>query len=477
MKKLLLCLALLGAALPAGPVGAAVETPSFLVGHRENIVLLGDSITADGHYGQLMQDAMDTRYPERQIRVLSRGSHGDTARRALERLDVDVVQWRPSWVLINFGINDVNGYSVEEFLAHYEVLVNRISRDTSAKIGIVSPLYQDRDTESPKMRELVEGLQKLALKYGVLYVPLYETVRQLRPGIPAGVRYAPDGSHPKVLGYQMFAQTILQALQYPAATGPLSVSVPVTRVTGGGQAPVAGQQFVLPLPQPLQVQLAAPQRPSAQTQRATKPIQVDGKLDEWDQSAPLLLDKPEQRIWGVLSWPRDSFRARAFTTYDDEAWYFGIEVDDSVLLNTPAPRHVVDRDCVEVCLDLRPQAERAAKPAVNFARVPRIAQLILAPAGGEIAQAQVLMGNGDASVLQGVTVASSVTRRGYQMEMRLPKSQFPEPGMRQGTAIGFDFAVVNVDRNSRYLEAVSFRWSGSNSGSFSTREFGNLTLR
>jgi lysophospholipase L1-like esterase len=456
-------------------VANAVES-GFMVGTRDNIVLLGDSITADGHYGQLIQNAVDARYPERQIRVLSRGSHGDTARGALKRVEIDVVQWRPSWVLINFGVNDVGQYTREEFLHHYETLINRISRDTSAKIAIVSPIYQDRDEEAPKMRDLVAGLMELATKYNALYIPVYETARRLRPTLPAGVKYAVDGSHPNAIGYQFFAQTILQAMKFPLDRKILELPVPVGRVAAAGAKNLVGQSFILRLPQPVQVQITAPDLAKGIAKRAAEPIKIDGKLNEWDKSAPMLLGRNEQMVWGVVSWPRDHFRARAYSTYDDDAWYFGIDVEDSVIRGGAMPRFVVARDCVEVCIDARPQGERVAKPDFIYPNKTQVAQLIVAPATDEVPQAMVYMGNGDKTFIEGTTVASSVTKLGYQIELRVPKAHFANTTLSAGAQIGLDFAVVDVDRDDNYLEANSLRWSGSTASSFSTREFGNLSL-
>ncbi len=456
---------------------AHADEKGFLVGSRENVVLLGDSITADGHYGQIMQDAIDARFPERQIRVLARGLHGDTARGALQRVEADVVQWRPDWVVINFGINDLNQYSREEFLRHYEALINRISRDTTAKIAVVSPIYPDRNEESAKLSSFVAGLSELSQRYKLLYIPVYETAKRLRPTLPAGVKYAPDGIHPNAIGYHILGQTILGAMKFPLERKTVDLPISWRRVAPNDAGARAQQQFVLALPQPVQVRVSDSALPRGATSRALAPITLDGKLDEWDPKTPLLLERPEQRVWGVLSWPRDHFRARVFTSYDDEAWYFGIDVEDSVVRGALNPRNVVDRDCIEVCLDLRPEEERKAKPTINYGNERHVAQLILSPASGEEPQAMVRMGTGDATFLEGTTIASSLSKLGYQIELRVPKTHFLNAVISPGTSIGFDVAVVNVDRNARYLEATSLRWSGSTVSSFSTREFGELQFR
>lgn len=49
--------------------------------------------------------------------------------------------WKPDWVLINLGVNDLGHFSTEEYLTNYEVMINRIYRDTKAKIVLMSFIY------------------------------------------------------------------------------------------------------------------------------------------------------------------------------------------------------------------------------------------------------------------------------------------------------------------------------------------------
>lgn len=448
----------------------------FAVKTRQNVVLFGDSITAMGDYGQLMQDMIDEKYPERRIRVLSHGSHGDTVHGSLKRVETDVIRWRPSWVLINFGINDCGRYTTEEFITHYENLINRVYRDTDAQVGVVSPVYQDHDTANPRLEEYVVALRALAKKYDARYIPVYEETKRLRPTLPKGVMYAADGTHPNRIGYWIFAETILKALNYPLPRTLRTVDVPARRTNRAQSDELAGTTFRLDLPMPLQIRLTNPPLQAGTAVRAPKPIVLDGKLNEWNLGKPMLLTGHEQLSWGVMSWARDHFQANGYACYTDEALYFAIDVDDSVVRNTARPEMtLVERDFVELCLDGRPAIERAKAPWVGFINGKNICQYVLTPASPEIPQGQVLMGNGDKGMLDGITVASAPTNRGYVIECRLPAKYVPD-GLKPGTAVGFDFTVTNEDRYDRYLSAIALRWSGSTWSAFHTREFGTLTL-
>lgn len=472
LRRLSLFVGFLVFQLPLFPAPSSPTT----IKPRDNIVILGDSITSDGTYGQIMQDLIDEAFPAHLVRVITRGSHGDTARGAYARMELDVTRWRPDWVVLNFGINDVNRFTTEEFLAHYERLINRVLRDTRASIVIASPIYQDRDTENPRMVEYVAGLRTLAEKYHAAYAPVYEETRRLRPALPVGVRYAVDGTHPNELGHWIFAQTILQALEFPLPAQPRPIEIPARRTNKDQSDASAGTRFTLDLPMPLAVNLTAPPPPETFALKIAKPVVIDGKLDEWDLADPLTLGAPHQRTWSVVSWKRDRHAARAWLRWDEDALYFAIQVDDSQVRNDADAKNIVDRDCVEFALDARSAAEREAAPHVSLLKkIPRVAQYILAPSVGSV-PASVTVGLGDKAMSADVAVASTITSAGYQIEARIPAARFAAGKLAAGDVFPVDVTTINLDRGDRYLDNTSFRWTGSKWSAFNTREYGRLTL-
>ena len=468
---LIAIVAVLGAASMAGAADR-----DFALGKHDNVVLLGDSITADGTYGQIMQDLIDAKFPERQIRVMSHGASGDTVQRSLGRVDSDIVQWRPAWVLVNLGINDAARYTKDEYIRHYEALINRIYRDSGARVGIVSPVYIDNDREDAALAEKVAALPELARKYDALYIPLYERFKEIRPGLPTGVKYAVDGVHCNVLGYWIFAETILQSLGYQFDKKAIAVEIPARRLVVDQADTLAGTTFTVPLPSPVKVTLTNPPPGTATATRARKPIKLDGNLDDWDLAGPMLLDKPWQRTGGVVSWTRDHNAATAWACYDDKAFYFAIAVDDSVVRHMPN-LGIVERDCVEVCVDLRSADERAAAKTANYLRdTKHVCQYIIAPATKEVPNPAVQVGAGDQMMAAGTSLASSTNNTGYILEFSVPASQFPGGTIAPGMTVPFDFAVNDFDRNDSWADIVQFRWSGSAWSFFSTREWGMLKL-
>lgn len=453
----------------------------FLVGERENIVVFGDSITADGRYAQMLQNYIDAKYSERDIRVISAGSSGDTARGSQLRIDSSVLPWRPAWVLINLGINDMGRFTSAEYLQEYEMLMLRIRRDTGAKIGIMSFIYPDHaNPDRAKEAAFIAGLQALAKKYNCLYIPCYEAFQRIHPTLPAGVKYAPDGIHPVQLGYHIFAQTILKSLNYRFNGKIVDIDMPVTRlISWDNKEPqkLIGKQFTLDLPDPLRITIVNYQPPTTTVPLAKGAMTIDGKLNDWALINPILLDKPEMQSSGVIRWGYEQRRSTAYCCYDKDGWYFALNVQTPVVLNTPQCDGV-SRDCLELHLDLRSAEQRAAAKdsMIVFKAGSRVGQLLFAPATKEMPQGWAEMWAGDKELLAAASMASSLTNSGYILEIKIPAGLFPDEGLTPGKIYGLDISVDDVDRFSNWSELTQIRWSGSQYSFFSTLEFGRMTL-
>lgn len=459
-------------------VSVAAAESEFVVGERDNIVVFGDSITADGTYAQIMQDLMDRKFADRQIRVLSRGASGDTVSRSLKRIDEDIVQCRSDWVLINLGINDLQ-MPVELFKKNYEVLINRIQRDTRARIGIISPIHIDRDDGDPAKQECFAlALKNLAAKYNCLYIPAGESFKQLRTLLPPQVRYAADGAHANILGYWIFAQSILDALGYPFDGEEIPLSIPSRFVTADSSDSLAGVRFQVSLPNPLNVTLTPFTAVKVHVPKASKSITVDGCLDDWERRNPLVLGAPETRTVGVVSYGRDTFfSARAYFCYNKNWLYVAIEVDDSDVRNRPISG-LGNRDFVELMLDLRAKEEKvAANDTLYGKETKHVCQYLLFPSSAEVPAPIPAVGAGDDRMLKGVLFATEpVLFSGYTMEFAVPAELFPEGAIRPGMQIGFDFTVNDLNRTDLFRSVIQWRASGSVRSFFSTQDFGVLVM-
>ena len=464
----------------ASVCASAAQAADFLPQTGETIVCVGDSITAMNIYAPMLQDLINRAYPDRRIMVVNRGVSGDTAKGALGRLDGDIAGLKPGWVLLNFGMNDQEKRTVDEFVADNEVLIARVRATTAAKPVLVSTICNDhhRDGKPVRLDEYAAALRALAARQQLLYVPLNEESNRIKMNLPAGVPLSPDGIHPNRIGYWIYTQTILKAMDYELTSTPIVESVPVNLLSGDKQLLAPGQEIRLDLPTPVVLKLVPTPAFAATARRASRPVVVDGGFDEWDLATPLSLASDKDLVGQAMRWGTAGLTAQAWLSWDDGGLNLAFRVVDAAVVNKDHVDFVVDRDCIEVCLDLRPRAERQDQPAIAFGgeATPRTGQYIISPATAGMAAARCDMGNGPKGMLEGVAIASRLTADGYQMEMRIPKALLPDGGPVAGQSLGLDWAVIDVPSTAKYHHARSRRWTGSLFGWRSTRDFALLTF-
>ena len=461
-------------------VASSSHAADFLPQAGETIVCIGDSITAMNIYAPMLQDLINQAYPDRGIVVVNRGVSGDTAKGALGRLDSDLAGLKPGWVLLNFGMNDQEKRSVDEFIADNEALIARVRATTTAKPVLVSTICNDyrRDGKATRLDEYATALRALADRQQLVYVPLNEESNRIKMALSKDIPLSPDCIHPNRIGYWIYTQTILTALGHGLAPTPIIEEVPVNLLSGDKKLLAAGQEVRLDLPTPVVLKLVPTPVYAATVRHATKPVVIDGGLEDWDLSTPLSLASDQELSGQAVRWGKVGLEAKAWLSWDYGGMNLAFRVVDAAVVNKDKVAFVVDRDCIEVCFDLRPAAERQAKPAVAFGgdSTPRTGQYIISPATAGMAAARCDMGNGPKGMLEGVTVASRLTADGYVMELRIPKALLPDNGPTAGQTLGFDWAVIDVPATAKYHHARSRRWTGSLFGWRSTRDFASLTL-
>jgi acyl-CoA thioesterase I len=137
------------------------------------IVALGDSVTqgvmeqnildAEGVYHRLLQRQLETFFPTTTFSTINAGVSGDTAPKALKRLERDVLRHDPDLVLISVGGNDAGG-GVEGLPAFTETLlqiISRIQQKTSADILLLTPTFAARRKNvriHPDHESIAEGI-------------------------------------------------------------------------------------------------------------------------------------------------------------------------------------------------------------------------------------------------------------------------------------------------------------------------------
>ncbi len=188
----------------------------------KTIVCLGDSITANTtaeSYVDIWQRLCNETYGLGVVAIHGSGVNGETAWDGLQRLDRDVLQYKPDLVTICFGHNEVHqGVSIADFQRSTEAIITRI-QDIKSDIWLMSPT-QIMDTEiADRYIPYLAALKEIAQKRGCPLLDLWHVFE----GHPLDEIFTftfdydglsgRDYVHPNQLGYEIIAKRLMDELR------------------------------------------------------------------------------------------------------------------------------------------------------------------------------------------------------------------------------------------------------------------------
>jgi len=208
----------------------------FKIQSGQKIVLIGDSITEwrrrdqfpplGNGYVSIAANLVTAKYPSRKIEWVNKGIGGDVVQGLVERWTRDVLEERPDWISIAIGINNVardHGANRDlneclgDFEESYRWILNKSREETSAKLIMFEIFYvreEDQLRREFKIDPYNEIIQRLAVEYDAILVPVNSAFEQgvsARPGYPWT---SGDGVHPLPVGHTLIALTFLETLEW-----------------------------------------------------------------------------------------------------------------------------------------------------------------------------------------------------------------------------------------------------------------------
>jgi lysophospholipase L1-like esterase len=132
---------------------------------NQDIVMLGDSLTAGGNWDEL--------FPGRRVR--NRGINADMTTGVLERLE-EVTSGKPAAIFILIGTNDLPWYEHrhdELILGTYEEIIEKIQRDSPQTKIFIQSLLPRAKSYAKRISVLNIHLKEIAEKQGVTYIDLH----------------------------------------------------------------------------------------------------------------------------------------------------------------------------------------------------------------------------------------------------------------------------------------------------------------
>jgi lysophospholipase L1-like esterase len=185
------------------------------------IVCFGDSITKQG-YPELVGKALG-------VETINAGVGGNTTANGLKRIQKDVLDHKPTVVIVFFGTNDSRPSDepvhvpVEKYQANLEQIVD-LCQKAGAKVVVCTPPPIDAEPYFKRhKREKIEaagGLEKVLGQYRAAAVRAAEAkkaivvdLNQLFAKEKQAEWLSPDGVHPTAKGKEMIARWVADAVK------------------------------------------------------------------------------------------------------------------------------------------------------------------------------------------------------------------------------------------------------------------------
>lgn len=199
------------------------------------IVFQGDSITDAGRdkrnyhdlgpgYPKFAAEHLRAAFPDVEFEFINQGISGNRTCQLFDRLYNDAIAFEPDIVSILIGINDVwhrhGAARIEttdaQVETNYRAIIERLKKQTNAKIVILSPfLLDDEGKESWRVEvdSILAIVRKLADEYADAYIPLDALFAEALKVQPEPKFYSADGVHPNENGRAFIGKHYFEAVK------------------------------------------------------------------------------------------------------------------------------------------------------------------------------------------------------------------------------------------------------------------------
>jgi len=199
------------------------------------ILFQGDSITDAGRdkrnyhhmgngYPKFASQLIAKAHPELDIEFINMGIGGNRTCQVFDRLYTDAIEFKPDIFSILIGINDIwhrygkNNIATTDaqIETNYRAILERVKRETNAKIIMLSPYLLDCEDKQHMRADLDNVLpivKKLADEFADVYVPLDEKFAEALKTQPEPLYYSADGVHPNQNGAEFIGKLYAEAVE------------------------------------------------------------------------------------------------------------------------------------------------------------------------------------------------------------------------------------------------------------------------
>ncbi len=205
------------------------------------VVCFGDSVTGLYYhtggrraYTEMVAIGLKKTFPEANVTAINAGISGHTTRNALQRIDTDVLAYKPDVVTVMFGLNDMARVPLDEYSKNLVTIIEKC-RGIGARVVLCTPNSVINTSGRPitKLVQYCDAVRRVAAEQKVPLCDCYAACEALHQRNPLVWRLLmSDEIHPNMDGHKLIAETIAKTITGKtvslAKVGPLQPSIPKT---------------------------------------------------------------------------------------------------------------------------------------------------------------------------------------------------------------------------------------------------------
>ena len=199
------------------------------------ILFQGDSITDAGRdkrnyhdmgpgYPKYASELIKAAHPDTDFEFINFGISGNRTGQLFDRIYTDGIAFQPDIISILIGVNDIwhryNSVRIyttdEQIKLNYRCILQRIKKETNAKIVMLTPYVLDNEHKDRIKNDLVTVLpiiRELAEEFADVFIPLDELFAEALKTQPAPHYYSNDGVHPNENGAKFIGEQYAKAVE------------------------------------------------------------------------------------------------------------------------------------------------------------------------------------------------------------------------------------------------------------------------
>ena len=222
---------------------------------------------------------------------------------------------------------------------------------------------------------------------------------------------------------------------------------------------------------------ASADQPGAVAHKAGSPLVIDGNLDDWDLSSPIVINREEQVIRDVSFWQGEmDLSCTVYVMWDENNLYLAADVNEDSPYGAIEMLELDGEDNFKLYLSTDPAADPAR---TEYGTNDFLLYLIVDNGYWDTAFDRTMVAkenlqrfttkgmDGGEDVLEGYEKASVLTSTGFIYEACIPWSNFSNAKIPQytpavGDTVNFNFAITDISYPCPGTEYIpQMAWSGN----------------